>query len=75
VQRLLHIARTRSGYEPERARTAHEEHLAVLDAIADHDAGRAGAVMRHHLRMGFENVAQIYRLGDQVPGDGGSASA
>lgn len=63
VQRLLHIARMRSGYEPERARTAHEEHQSVLDAIADHDADRAGAAMRHHLRKGFEHVAQIYRLG------------
>ena len=62
VQRLLHIARTRSGYEPARARTAHEEHQAVLHAIASHDAAGAGAAMRHHLRKGFANVAQIYRL-------------
>lgn len=68
VHRQLQLARARSGFQPERARQAYDEHLAVLDAVVRHDPSGAEAAMRAHLRTGLAHVQQLFRTPDVTAG-------
>lgn len=56
VNQLLRVARARSGFVPERARAAYEEHVAIYEAIADGDPERAATEMRNHLNECLGNL-------------------
>ena len=45
----LRLVRFRSGAAQDRMEQAHQEHLALLAAIADHDPDMAAQRMREHL--------------------------
>jgi len=47
------------------AREAHAQHLAIVDAIARHDAARAEAVAREHVRHSLRT--RLARIADAVP--------
>ncbi len=46
---------------------AHEEHVAIRDAIAARDAERAGAAMHEHLKRSHRRFAKDF--GEEAPPD------
>jgi DNA-binding GntR family transcriptional regulator len=56
LQNQVRLARIKSGSSPERARIALTEHQAIIAAIADRDADRAGQAMSDHIRGSLANL-------------------
>lgn len=57
VNTRIHLARAKSAHDPRRARTAHYEHKAVVDAIVAGDALGAARMLEQHLRQSLESAA------------------
>jgi GntR family transcriptional regulator, transcriptional repressor for pyruvate dehydrogenase complex len=57
-------------------RTSYEQHMAIVDAIAARDPGRAGEAMRQHLLMHQERLIRATSLEglDEAPTSGGAAT-
>jgi GntR family transcriptional regulator, transcriptional repressor for pyruvate dehydrogenase complex len=57
-------------------RTSYEQHMAIVDAIAARDPGRAGEAMRQHLLMHQERLIRATSLEslDEVQAEGGTAA-
>ena len=66
VHRLLYLTRSKSAYDPERARRAYDEHVAIVEAIEGGDPTSAEAAMRRHLQSGLSHVRKIYGLDDEA---------
>jgi len=60
VHRQIHLARSRSGQQPHRARDAYDEHRIVVDHVAGGDGEAAANVMRAHLSRSLENALRIF---------------
>lgn len=58
VHTQIRLVRFRSGAAPERMEKAHEEHLALVAAIRDHDVVRAENCMREHLRNSTSHILE-----------------
>jgi DNA-binding GntR family transcriptional regulator len=54
VSRQLQVLRQRSGYSPDRARAAYEEHVIIARAIAERDPDKAERAARLHLERSSE---------------------
>lgn len=54
----LRLFRYRSSWVPGRAQRAFEEHTAIVDAIAAHDADKAEGLMRQHIAAARHNFEQ-----------------
>jgi len=48
--------RTDGIYDPARGMTAHQEHVALLEAMARRDSKSAVAILRNHIQAGKNNV-------------------
>jgi DNA-binding GntR family transcriptional regulator len=60
----LRLYRFRSSATSGRARTAFEEHVAIVEAIESGDAEAAEAAMRTHIRNAYASLAQRVNGGD-----------
>jgi len=60
VHRQIHLARSRSGQQPDRARDAYDEHRAVVDHVAAGNGEAAANLMRTHLQKSLENALRIF---------------
>lgn len=60
VLRQIHLARSRSGQQPRRARDAYDEHRAVVDHVAAGDGEAAARLMRAHLYRSLDNALRIF---------------
>ena len=58
IDAQLRVARGRSGYIPERARVAYQEHLAVYEAVVTGDIEAAPRLIRAHLAASKRNLRQ-----------------
>lgn len=58
VHTQLRLVRFRSGAAPDRMEQAHQEHLALLAAIADHDPDMAARRMREHLSNSAAHILE-----------------
>jgi DNA-binding GntR family transcriptional regulator len=58
VHTQLRLVRFRSGAAEDRMERAHQEHLALLAAIADHDPDMAADRMREHLRNSAAHILE-----------------
>jgi DNA-binding GntR family transcriptional regulator len=56
VHTQLRLVRFRSGAAEDRMEQAHEEHLALLAAISDHDPDTAALRMHEHLKNSAEHI-------------------
>ncbi|PYG57545.1 FadR/GntR family transcriptional regulator [Rhizobium sp. UGM030330-04] len=72
-QSIRELAR-RSGTN---GRASFEQHMAIVEAIADRDPARAGEAMRQHLLMHQERLIRATSLGflEENPGEGNAAEA
>lgn len=62
----LHLARFRSGAStPDRATEAHDEHVAVVEAIRRRDADAAERAMREHLSHALDHIIELVRGGER----------
>jgi DNA-binding FadR family transcriptional regulator len=59
LQLQVKLARAKSGSEPARARSAHDEHRRIADSIANGDSNGARETMREHLRHSLDHACQI----------------
>jgi len=57
---LLRMYRYQCSLSEGRPQKALKEHLAILEAIADHDGDLAEMLMRKHIRQARDNIAQQY---------------
>lgn len=60
VHLQLRLARSRSGYQPGRAKQAYREHLAIIEAIAGGDPQQAEEAMRSHLGRSLASVQSLF---------------
>lgn len=60
VHRKIGLARSRSGYEGNRARTAFSEHEEVLEHLANGEGELAAKVLTTHLRSSLNNALKIF---------------
>lgn len=56
VHARIRLARARSGTDPERARTAHQEHVAILSAIEAGEPQTAARLLTDHLASACDNA-------------------
>ncbi|MDC5698842.1 GntR family transcriptional regulator [Intrasporangium calvum] len=56
VHTRITLARTRSGSDPDRARAAYEEHVAILECLEARDAEAAARLMESHLARAQESA-------------------
>lgn len=61
---LLRMYRYQCSLSEGRPQKALKEHLAILEAIADHDGDLAEMLMRKHIRQARDNIAQQYEQKD-----------
>lgn len=57
----LRLARARSGNDPNRARAAYKEHVAILERITERDGRGAADLMEQHLKSGLDNALEMMR--------------
>lgn len=68
VHLQLTLARSRSGYQPERrARRAYQEHVRVLEALADGDPNAAERAMGEHLESSLHSATCLFQASDDAP--------
>jgi DNA-binding GntR family transcriptional regulator len=60
VHLQIRLIRSRSSYQPQRAREALQEHALIVSAIADRDAEAAEAAMRSHLTRSLEHAKSLF---------------
>lgn len=60
-------ARTLSGYQPERARLAHEEHRAIVEAVKAREPELAERCVKIHLKNSLASVCSILHLSGDSP--------
>ncbi|MDF1706160.1 MAG: GntR family transcriptional regulator [Aeromicrobium sp.] len=65
LQLQIALARSMSASQPARAREASDEHDAVVDAIARHDAAAACDLMEHHIQHSMQNALAALGVDDQ----------
>lgn len=65
VHLQLTLARSRSGYDPVRARAAYEEHIQITDLIAAGDPEASDRAMRAHLKRSLTNVLPLLDSADR----------
>lgn len=61
VGRKIRLARARSAYQPRRARSALEEHRAIVAALAARDGERAASLLEAHLTSSLSNALVVLR--------------
>lgn len=64
VSSQLHIARQRSAFDPDHARTAYLEHTSVTEAILDHAADDAERLMRGHIQAAWKRISSSQKQPD-----------
>lgn len=64
TQRQIALARGMSAKGADRAQKAHNEHAALVEAIAGRDADRAAQLMRTHLEEARRSAMSALRLGN-----------
>lgn len=62
----LHLARFRSGSGPDRANQAHDEHIAVVEAIRRRDPDGAARAMEQHLSHALDHIIDLVRTQDRA---------
>lgn len=67
VHTQLRLARFRSGASHHRAEQAHQEHLAIMQAIRRHDPDEAEQRTREHMAVARDYILAVVR--DERPGD------
>lgn len=55
----IHLARARSAYDADRARSAYEEHCRVVEAILIGDGVQAAELLEAHLRSSLINALAL----------------
>ena len=66
VHLQLTLARSRSGYQPQRARRAYQEHVLVFEALVDRDADAAEGAMREHLESSLHSATCLFRASEDA---------
>jgi DNA-binding GntR family transcriptional regulator len=61
VGRKIRLARARSAHQPRRARTALDEHRAIVAALAARDGDRAATLLEAHLTSSLNNALAVLR--------------
>lgn len=61
VGRKIQLARARSAHQPRRARTALDEHRAIVAALASRDGDHAAALLEAHLVSSLNNALTVLR--------------
>lgn len=64
VHGRLKLVRVQSGYQVERAQSAYEEHVAILDAMIRRESGEAQMKMRAHLK--HSRVSVVSKSAQQI---------
>lgn len=59
INAQIRLARTMSGWKPQRAVKAHEEHAQIVECIENRDADKAAELMQLHLRNAMENSVEM----------------
>lgn len=60
VHHRIFLARSRSGYQPARAKDAYAEHCEIVDAITRRDADLAEDLVRRHLGRSLRNALALF---------------
>lgn len=69
VERKIRLARARSAHQPRRARTALDEHRAIVVALADRDGDHAAALLEAHLTSALNSALAVLRAAETPEGD------
>jgi DNA-binding GntR family transcriptional regulator len=64
VGRKIRLARTRSAYQPRRARVALDEHRDIVTALAERDGERAATVLEAHLTSSLTNALALLKAAE-----------
>ncbi|WP_052344953.1 GntR family transcriptional regulator [Thermocrispum municipale] len=64
VGRKIKLARARSAHQPQRARTALEEHREILAALSKRDGDKAAALLESHLTSSLNNALAVLRASE-----------
>jgi DNA-binding GntR family transcriptional regulator len=64
VGRKICLARARSAHQPRRARTALDEHRAIVAALAERDGEHAAALLEAHLTSSLDNALAVLRAAE-----------
>jgi DNA-binding GntR family transcriptional regulator len=64
VGRKIRLARARSAQQPRRARTALDEHRAIVAALVERDGEHAAALLEAHLTSSLDNALAVLRAAE-----------
>lgn len=64
VVRKIQLARARSAHQPRRARTALDEHRAIVAALVERDGDHAATLLEAHLASSLNNALAVLRAAD-----------
>jgi DNA-binding GntR family transcriptional regulator len=64
VGRKISLARARSAHQPRRARTALDEHRAIVAALAERDGDHAATLLESHLSSSLNNALAVLRAAE-----------
>lgn len=65
VSMKIQLARARSAHQPQRARTALDEHRDIAAALADRDGDQAAALLEKHLTSSLNNALAVLRAAER----------
>lgn len=68
VERKIKLARARSAHQPRRARTALDEHHAIVSALIERDGDHAAALLESHLSSSLNNALALLRAAEPEEG-------
>jgi DNA-binding GntR family transcriptional regulator len=65
VNQQIRLGRARSGWQPQRAPSAFNEHVAIVDAVAAADPDAAAEAMQTHLENSLDSVSTLFGLNSE----------